>query len=113
MGLSDDRPFTPKSDRTSSPLLFYILLRSPALKVFEVRSRLKNKKKGDLLLVLSFLLKKQIETADRINQHFQYTSSWLPISSKRISSSPDSGFSTKLNTIRQSYSTEQAQEPAN
>jgi len=32
-----DRPFTPKSDRTFSPSLFYNLLLSPALKVFEVR----------------------------------------------------------------------------
>ncbi|MEG5019345.1 MULTISPECIES: hypothetical protein [unclassified Microcoleus] len=38
MGFSDDRPFTPKSDRTSSPSPFYNLLRSPALKVFEARS---------------------------------------------------------------------------
>ncbi|MEG5109341.1 hypothetical protein QUB32_22115 [Microcoleus sp. AT8-A4] len=38
MGFSDDRPFTPKTDRTSSPSLFYNLLRSPALTVFEVRS---------------------------------------------------------------------------
>jgi hypothetical protein len=50
---------------------------------------------------------------DRINQPFQYTSSLLPMSSKRISSSPNSGFLTKSNTIRQSYSTVQAQEPAN
>lgn len=55
----------------------------------------------------------QIEKGDPLSQHFQYTSSWLPMSSKRISSSPDSGFSTKSNTIRQSYSTVQAQEPAN
>ncbi|MEG3975683.1 hypothetical protein QT970_13825 [Microcoleus sp. herbarium8] len=38
MKLSDDRPFTPKSDRTSSRSPFYNLLRSPPLKVFEARS---------------------------------------------------------------------------
>lgn len=35
------------------------------------------------------------------------------MSISKISSSPDSGFWTKLNTIRQSYSTEQAQAPDN
>ncbi|MEG5032774.1 hypothetical protein [Microcoleus sp. AT3-D2] len=49
MELSYDRPFTPKSDRTSSP--FYNLLPSPALKVFAVRSPLTNKKKRDRSIV--------------------------------------------------------------
>ncbi|MEZ2230115.1 MAG: hypothetical protein ACBR50_28045 [Microcoleus sp.] len=51
MRLSDDRPFIPKSDRTFSPSLFYNLLPSPPLKVFEVRSPLTNKKKGDRSIV--------------------------------------------------------------
>ncbi|MEG4252486.1 hypothetical protein [Microcoleus sp. Pol10D4] len=51
MRLNYDRPFTPKSDRTSSPSPFYNLLPSPALKVFEARSPLTNKKKRDRSIV--------------------------------------------------------------
>ncbi|MEG4495943.1 hypothetical protein QUB05_01115 [Microcoleus sp. F10-C6] len=71
MKFSDDRPFTPKSDRTFSPSLFYNLLRSPALKFFEVRSPFRQFQQTQNSIALSSLLKKQIERGDRISQHFQ------------------------------------------